>query len=78
VKTPDVADVGVHRRGDARATPSSLSIAARLPIVRRVDAVVVQALAANVAPIYADGVHIRSSYVRQFASFIDVTIKARP
>jgi len=39
---------------------------------------VCSALAADGAPIYADGVHIRSSYVRQFASFIDVTIKARP
>jgi peptidoglycan/LPS O-acetylase OafA/YrhL len=39
---------------------------------------VCSALAADGAPIYADGVHIRSSYVRQFASFIDVTMKARP
>jgi len=39
---------------------------------------VCSALAADGAPMYADGVHIRSSYVRQFASFIDVTMKARP
>ena len=39
---------------------------------------VCSALAPDGSPMYADGVHIRSSYVRRFASFIDVTMKARP
>ncbi|HJW10159.1 MAG TPA: SGNH hydrolase domain-containing protein, partial [Albitalea sp.] len=34
------------------------------------------ALAEDGSPIYADGVHIRSSYVRKFASFIDPAVKA--
>jgi len=35
------------------------------------------ALAADGLPIYADGVHIRASHVRRFASFIDPVLKAQ-